>query len=98
MNVSGEAHIHLDALNLGEAHDFTELRVDLCDAPAVSAPSEFKRDQFFSGDDLAATVNTLPQAAMPVAVLLLVAAASYFPGFLKPTPPAQAPPIPLNFL
>ena len=98
LDAGGEAHIHLDALHVGVAHGIAELRVDPSAAPAVSAPSEFKRDPFFSGDDLLVAVNILPQPAMPAAVRLHLAPAAYVPGFHKLTPPAQAPPAATRFL
>lgn len=98
LNAGGETHIHLDALHLGVTHDLVELRVDHGAAPAVSAPSEFKRDSFFSGDDLVVAVNILPQPALPPALRLQFAPPSHFPVFHKPTPPAQAPPAATRFL
>lgn len=98
LDASGETHIHLDALHLGLAHDLAELRIDHSAAPAVSAPSEFKRDSFFSGDDLLVAVNSLPQPAMPAALRLQLAPTAYVPVFHQTTPPAQAPPAATRFL
>ena len=98
LDAGGEAHIHLDALHLGVAHDLAELHVDRSATPAVSAPSEFKRDTFFSGDDLLVAVNMLPQPAVLAAVRLQPAPPSHIPVFHKPTPPGQAPPAASSFL
>lgn len=92
LNAAGGTHVHLDALNICAPLAHTAFHVDRSAAPAVSAPSEFKRDQLFSGDDLAVVADTLPQAAGLAALLPYVIPSSYHPGFHKPTPPAQAPP------
>lgn len=98
LHTSGDAHIHLDALNTGARHAHTEFRVDLADTPSLSAPSEFKRDSFFSGDDLLVAVNPIPQAATLTTVRLNLAPSSYHPAFQQLTPPAQAPPAAPRFL
>ncbi len=99
LNGDVEAHIHLDELHVGALHDFAELHVDHSESPAVSAPSEFRRDQFFSGDDLVVAVDTISQQpATPAAVRLHLVSLSYFPVFHRLNPPAQAPPVASSFL
>jgi len=100
LHTSGDAHIHLDAPNTGAQRTHTEFRVDLADTPSVSAPSELKRDPFFSGDDvaIAIAIAPAPQPATLAAALRVSPSSHHHPLFHKLTPPAQAPPAAPCFL
>jgi hypothetical protein len=98
LHASGDTHIHFDALNTGAQQAHSEFRVDLGDTPSVSAPSEFKRDQLFSGDDVGVAIAPIFQPATLATAHLHVAPSSYHPAFQKLIPPAQAPPAAPRFL
>lgn len=93
LHVSGGAHIHFEGLRIGALHAGHEIHADHAEMPSVGTPAEFRRDRFFSGDDVAVAAVALPLPAMPPTVFLPALSFRYFPVFDKPSPPAQAPPV-----
>ena len=100
MHAATEAHIHFDGLHLGAAHGKAEFSAYHVDAPSVSTPAQFKRDPIFSPSsaDLAIAVTQLPQPAFAAMAFTVPQAPLLASGFIRPAPPARAPPAAFTLL
>lgn len=94
LQTAADAHIHFDGLHLGATHGRTEFSAHHVDTPSVSTPAQFKRDPVFSPSsaDLAIAATLLPQPALAAVAFTVPQAPLPRSGFIRPAPPARAPP------